>query len=96
MLLVKGALLLFLAGAKPDEYTERSLCDLWAGAQCYATSCMKDAKERCMAVSKRCRDTSRQSVPKERADRTAECAKAMLRGQCGGAAPPECSGVDGP
>lgn len=88
-----GALVILLSGAKPEEYTERSLCDLWAGAQCHVTSCEKDAKERCATASRRCAGTSRQVVPKERADRTAACAKAILKGRCGDPIPPECAGA---
>ena len=91
---VASCLILTLSGAKPDDYTERSLCDLVAGAQCQATSCLKDAKERCAAASHRCKDASKQAVPKERAEKTASCARAMLKGACGAPAPPECA--DGP
>ena len=84
-------------GTKPDTYNERWLCDLWAGAQCHATSCQKDAKDRCTAVSKACNQTSRnEPVPKERADRMAACARALLKGTCGGAQPAECQGVSAP
>lgn len=91
-----SALILLLSSAKPEDYTERSLCDLWAGAQCYATSCLKDAKERCATVSRRCRHSSRAVVPKERAEKTAACAKALLKGKCGDPSPPECADVTGP
>jgi hypothetical protein len=90
------SLTLMLSGTKPDTYTERGLCDLWAGAQCYATSCMKDAKERCTLVSRRCRNATRQTVPQERAEKTANCAKALLKNSCGGPAPSECSDVSPP
>ena len=29
----------FSAGTKPNTNNEKWLCDLWAGAQCHATSC---------------------------------------------------------
>ncbi|MBI3185993.1 MAG: hypothetical protein HYZ28_27980 [Myxococcales bacterium] len=87
------ALLLLLGGAKPGEYTERSLCDLWAGAHCHATKCLKDAKERCTAVSSRCRGATRHVVSRSRAERTAACAKALLQSSCGGPTPSECADV---
>ena len=59
-----AALLMTSSGTKPDQYSERWLCDLWAGAQCHATSCSKDAKERCLASSKQCKDTSRKVTQK--------------------------------
>ena len=93
-LVVAGSLALTLLASKPDNYTERSLCDLMAGAACHATSCMKDAKERCAVASKKCRGSSRAQVPKERADKTAACAKATLKAKCGDAAPAECQGVE--
>ena len=92
-LLVAGSLALTLLAAKPDNYTERNLCDLLAGAQCHATACKKDAKERCTEVSRKCRNTSKTTVPKERAEKTAACAKATLKAKCGAPAPPECDGV---
>ncbi|MFZ5471580.1 MAG: hypothetical protein ACOZIN_19315 [Myxococcota bacterium] len=90
------AVALLMPGAKPDEYSEKWLCDLWAGAQCHATSCRNDGKERCVLVSRRCRNATAASVPKDRADRTAECAKAILKADCGAPAPTECSGVEPP
>ena len=90
------ALLLLVSGAKPGDYTEKNLCDLWAGAHCPATSCMKDAKERCATVSRRCRGTGRQTVSKDRADRTAACAKALLAAKCGAPQPSECENVSAP
>ena len=93
---ISGTLLLLASGTKPERYTERNLCDLWAGAQCYATSCKKDAKERCATVSRRCRGRTRATVPTDRADRTAACAKAILKARCGDPSPPECSDVAGP
>jgi hypothetical protein len=91
--LVVGSLLLLLGGAKPGEYTERGLCDLLAGAQCHASSCLKDGKERCVTASIRCRDTDHGTVPNERASRTAACAKALLSEACGAPQPSECSDV---
>lgn len=85
------------SGTKPDTYNERWLCDLWAGAQCHATSCQKDAKDRCQAVSKACNQTSKKEpVSKERADKMAACARALLKADCGAPQPPECQGVSAP
>ena len=82
------------AGTKPGTYNERWLCDLWAGAQCHATSCKKDGKERCEAVSKQCESTSRKApVDAERAEKKAACARALLKVPCGGPRPPECEGL---
>ena len=82
------------AGVKPNTYSERWLCDLWAGAQCYVTSCQKDGKARCEAVSKQCKATNPAStVDASKAERKAACARALLRGTCGSAAPPECDGL---
>ncbi len=92
-LVVAGSLALTLLAAKPDNYTERSLCDLAAGATCHVTACLKDAKERCLAASKKCRGTTRATVPKERAEKTAACAKATLKVKCGEPAPAECTDV---
>lgn len=92
-LAVAAAFTLWLSGVKPPDYTERSLCDLLAGAQCQASKCLKDSKERCEAASRRCKGTSKATVPPDKAERTAACAKALLAGTCGGAAPAECSGV---
>jgi hypothetical protein len=81
-------------GTKPNTYSERWLCDLWAGAQCHATSCKKDGKELCLAVSKQCEQTSRQKmVESERAEKRAACARALLRQPCGAPAPAECEGL---
>ena len=81
-------------GTKPNTYNERWLCDLWAGAQCHATSCQKDAKDRCMAVSKQCKETSRRvPVTPDRAEKKAACAKALLKAECGGPRPAECDGL---
>jgi hypothetical protein len=81
-------------GPKPNSYSERWLCDLWAGAQCHATSCQKDGKERCLAVSKQCTQTSRQdTVAASRAEKKAACARALLKQTCGEKAPAECDGL---
>lgn len=81
-------------GVKPDHYSERWLCDLWAGAQCHATSCKKDGKERCEAVSKACKDTSKKAiVPEDRASKQSACARALLKNACGAAKPTECEGL---
>jgi hypothetical protein len=45
--LALGLMLLSSQGTKPDEYNEKWLCDLYAGAQCYASACLKDGKARC-------------------------------------------------
>lgn len=90
------ALLLLVGGARPPDYTQRSLCDLWAGAHCQATSCMQDSKERCQLASRKCRQASRQVVSRDRADRAVACAKALLKGPCGGPPPSECSEVSSP
>jgi hypothetical protein len=82
---------------KPDSYSERWLCDLWARAICYATSCKPDAKDRCMAVSMACKDTSRkQQVPQSNADKKAACARALLKSECGQPTPAECQGMGAP
>lgn len=82
------------AGTKPNTYNERWLCDLWAGAQCHATSCQKDGKARCEAVSKQCEATSRDStVDAARAEKKAACARALLKADCGAAKPAECDGL---
>ena len=82
------------AGTKPNTYNERRLCDLWAGAQCHATSCQKDGKARCEAVSKQCEATSKDStVDAARAEKKAACARALLKEDCGGKKPPECDGL---
>lgn len=96
MLLAAAAAFLLQSsvGTKPNTYNERWLCDLWAGAQCHATSCQKDGKERCQAVSKQCKDTSRKNpVDAQRAEKKAACAKALLLRNCGEAKPPECEGL---
>ncbi len=94
--LALGMLLLTSQGTKPDEYNEKWLCDLYAGAQCHATACQKDGKARCEQASKPCQTSSRKTpVSKERAEKTAACAKAILQSKCGAPSPAECSGVTG-
>jgi hypothetical protein len=96
LIAVGGALFFLVAQVKPGDYSEKGLCDLWAGAQCHATSCMKDAKERCAMVSRKCRRASRATVPKDHAERTAACARKLLENKCGSPEPSECQGVSGP
>ncbi len=82
------------SGTRPNTYSERWLCDLWAGAQCHATSCQKDGKERCEAVSKQCQDTSKRSqVDAGKAAKKAACARALLAAACGAPRPSECDGL---
>ncbi len=89
-----AALLSLSSGTKPNTYSERWLCDLWAGAQCTAQSCKKDGRARCEAVSKQCESTSRAStVDAAKADRKAACARALLTTGCGAATPSECEGL---
>ncbi len=93
-LLVTGVLWIVPQGVKPPDYSERSLCDLWAGAQCQQASCGGgNVKERCLTESKRCRSTARVFVPRDRSSRVAQCAKAMLKKKCGEPSPTECSNV---
>lgn len=81
-------------GTKPNTYSERWLCDLWAGAQCHATVCQKDGKARCEAVSKQCETTSRQTtVDATRAEKKAACARALLKENCGAPTPAQCEGL---
>jgi hypothetical protein len=97
--LIVSAVLSMSTTARPPEYSERWLCELWAGAQCTAAKCNADkttAQDRCKAESKKCRGASHATVSGERAKKVAECAKAMLKQKCGDPAPPECSGVSGP
>jgi len=94
--LMVSASLLMSQGARPPDYTEKNLCDLWAGAQCHAAKCGDNAKDKCAAESKRCKRTTRATVSKERAAKIAECSKAMLKQKCGEPAPAECSGVTPP
>ena len=95
-LLVTSTLVLSLAGVKPPHYSEKGLCDLWAGARCYATSCEKDAKLRCTSEASQCRGRTEASVPDERAERVAACARALLKSRCGDPTPAECEGVESP
>lgn len=82
------------SGTKPNTYNERWLCDLWAGAQCHATSCQKDGKARCEAVSKQCEATDKKStVDASKAEKKAACARALLKSTCGSAKPAECEGM---
>ena len=81
-------------GTKPNTYSERWLCELWAGAICHATSCQKDGKERCLSVSKQCMETSKRAqVDEARAERKAACARALLKAPCGAPRPAECEGL---
>jgi hypothetical protein len=81
---------------KPPDYTDKSLCDLWAGAQCHQLECGQNAKDRCAQESKRCRGLSRRQASKDKAAKVSACAKALLKTKCGDPMPTECSGVDGP
>ena len=91
---VAAALLVTSSGTKPNTYNERWLCDLWASAQCHATSCQKDAKDRSTASGKQCKDTSKKvEVAKERAEKQAACARALLIAACGAPKPAECDGL---
>jgi hypothetical protein len=81
------------AGVKPNTYSERWLCDLWAGAICHATSCQTDGKARCEAVSKQCLETSKRvQVDDGKAEKKAACARALLKAPCGAPRPAECEG----
>ncbi len=82
------------SGTKPGHYSERWLCDLWAGAQCSYTSCEKDARERCIAASKQCASTSRRTtVPEDRASKMSTCARSLLGTKCGAPKPTACGDV---
>lgn len=95
--IVAAAWLSSSVAVKPETYSERWLCDLWAGAVCHATSCKPDAKDRCQAVSKACKDTSRkETVAPANADKKAACARALLKNNCGEPTPAECSGMGAP
>ena len=97
--LIVTAALSLTASARPPDYTEKNLCDLWAGAQCASAKCSGDpatAQDRCKTESKKCRGKSRATVSTERAKKVADCAKAMLKQKCGEPAPAECNGVQGP
>ena len=94
-LMLSGALS-FSQGARPPDYTEKGLCDLWAGAQCHVAHCSESSKDRCSEESRRCRHATRATVSLERARRHADCAKALLKQKCGDPAPAECSGLQPP
>jgi hypothetical protein len=96
VLLLSGALVSTSLAVKPPEYTEKSLCDLWAGAQCEVAKCGENSAERCTAESRRCRNQSRAIVPPERASKVSECAKALLKRKCADPMPTECSDVQEP
>src|SRR5690242_12832541 len=96
LLLAKGLIVVALLTAKPGEYTEKNLCDLWAGAQCEASSCKADAKQRCAQASRTCAAARASSVPPSRADKVATCAKALIRAGCGAPQPAECKDVSAP
>ncbi|MGI5862454.1 MAG: hypothetical protein ACOX6T_10420 [Myxococcales bacterium] len=97
VLLLSGALLSISSGVKPPDYTEKSLCELWAGAQCELAKCGENAIERCLEESKRCRHRSDDDVVSpDRAAKVSECAKALLKLKCGDATPQECADVTGP
>ncbi len=82
------------AGTAPGTYSERWLCDLWAGAQCHATACTPDGKARCEAVSRQCQGTSRTvTVSPDRSGAKAACAKALLAQTCGSPHPEACQGL---
>jgi hypothetical protein len=95
-LLVASALVVSIERVHPPDYSESSLCDLWAGARCYATQCLSDRKQRCTSESAKCRGANASTVPPPRADRVAACAKALLTSKCGEPLPAECEGVDYP
>ena len=96
-LLVTGSMMLSTAqSTTPGNYSEKWLCDLWAGAQCHQSSCRKDAKERCDAESRRCRGRTKATVPPDSANKTAACARALLTAVCGAPTPAECNGVSPP
>ena len=95
-LLVASALAVSVQAVSPPDYSERSLCDLWAGARCYATVCMPDRKVRCTSESIKCRHARSSTVPPARADRVAPCAKALLNAKCGDPLPAACAGVEYP
>lgn len=95
-LLVASTLVLSLAGVKPPDYSEKDLCDLWAGARCHATACMPDGQQRCVSESAQCVHSTGQAVPMDHAEKVAGCARALLKARCGDPMPAECEGVQGP
>lgn len=95
-LFAASALVLLFTGVNPPNYSDKGLCDLWAGARCYSTQCLPDGKQRCTADSAQCKGRGDHTVSQEHADKVAACARALLKGRCGDPLPPECSGVDTP
>lgn len=95
-MLFASALVLSLSGVQPPAYSEKGLCELWAGARCQATSCLPDGKKRCATDSAQCRGRTEQPVPDDRAQKVAACARALLQATCGAPAPAECDGIDSP
>jgi len=94
--LIVAGLLFAAESARPPDYTERSLCELWAGAQCQRARCSEGGKQRCAAESKRCMRLHRAIVPRERAAKVAECAKSLLQQKCGEPSPANCENVAPP
>ena len=95
-LLVASALAVSVQAVSPPDYSERSLCDLWAGARCDAAACLPDHKARCTSESVKCRHARSSTVAPARADRVAACAKALLNAKCGDPLPAACAGVEYP
>jgi hypothetical protein len=95
-LLVASSLVVSIEAVAPPDYSERSLCDLWAGARCYATECLRDRRQQCTSESSKCRHANSSTVPPTRADRVAACAKALLTTKCGDPLPAQCEGVEYP
>jgi hypothetical protein len=85
-----------IEAVSPPDYSERSLCDLWAGARCHATECLPDRKARCTSEAARCRGADVSSVPPSRAEQVAACARALLTAKCGDPLPVQCEGVEYP
>jgi hypothetical protein len=96
VLLLAATLLLPLSAEASRPFSARDLCEVWAAAQCHATSCHEDGRERCTAESRKCPSQSRTAAARQRADQVAACARALLRGRCGDPTPEECSSVTGP
>lgn len=94
--LFAASALILSMGVQPPNYSEKGLCDLWAGAKCHANACKSDGKQRCTSASSACRNSSSATVSPDRAERVAACARAMLQSRCGDPEPSECSGVDAP
>jgi hypothetical protein len=93
-LVVTAALVASLTTVAPPDYSEKGLCDLWAGARCHATSCLPDAKQRCEADSRRCRGRGGAAVSPARAEKVAACARALLQARCGDPAATGCDELD--